>query len=569
MSQNLAFFPVRAQVNVAAAEKAAFLTITKESQEAQWALTISLLHGSWCVGQMTLAAALRHLRSALHETSWRTSFLDDSLWLSAFQGNEATATAREAVQMFADRLTVNRTDDEVQSIFIDACDALHEVLSLPPESGHVQHVLNCLLALPPEANALGLPPAELASLTDSARNGQAPSSLMSAFRSASANENAQGPRVFALPPDAFNRMAMLGALVHFGVGRLPAPAQEAPQPLTEAQTGATGDNPFMQVFDRKEVLEMLDRINSQPGGAGEENKKQLGLIQRMSNELGRRPLVQFSQPDALMELYERFPHFSPVLDFVRSSLALSACGEEGAPAYVPPILLRGAPGAGKTYFAQELARVLETPFIERDLSVTSAAFVLNGMDSTWKNSKPGVVFEALVSGKTANPLILLNEVDKAAKTGSTSSPIAPLHALLEPTSASRFVDEFVPVPLDASKVIWVLTANNEHIPEPILSRLEVFDIPEPTPAECQKIAQSVWASVCERALPKGHGFPDKLTQALLERMSRLSPRIMRKALTHAASQAVLDNRKYLQIQDLETAGKRYAPADRPTLGFVG
>lgn len=300
---------------------------------------------------------------------------------------------------------------------------------------------------------------------------------------------------------------------------------------------------------------------------GEGNAQQRRLLDQMANDTGWRMLSESPQGDPLAELRTRFPHFAEVIDYVEGSLALAACGEEGKVVRMAPLLLRGAPGCGKTYFAQELARVLGTHFVERDLSVTSEAFVISGMDSAWKNSKPGVVLEALVNGKTANPVICLNEVDKAKGSGQHNSPMAALYALLEPTSSERFMDEFIPVALDASRVVWVLTANDGDIPEPILSRLEVFNIPNPTPDQCRAIASSVWDSLCQKVLPRGHQFATQLPPEVLDVMQTMSPRLMRKALTAAASRAVLAGRNHLQADDLTSSGNRYREVQRRAIGF--
>jgi len=286
-------------------------------------------------------------------------------------------------------------------------------------------------------------------------------------------------------------------------------ANAAPSPAAAAPE-IDPTRPALHLFNPAQVVSVVQKL---PPAMmpGEGNAQQRRLLDQMANDTGWRMLDESPQGTPLAELRARFPHFAEVIDYVEGSLALAACGNEGRVVRMAPLLLRGAPGCGKTFFAQELARVLGTHFVERDLSVTSEAFVISGMDSAWKNSKPGVVFEALVNGKTANPVICLNEVDKAKGSGQHNSPMAALYALLEPTSSERFMDEFIPVTLDASRVVWVLTANDGDIPAPILSRLEVFNIPNPTPDQCRAIASSVWDSLCQKVLPRGHQFATQLT----------------------------------------------------------
>jgi ATP-dependent Lon protease len=324
--------------------------------------------------------------------------------------------------------------------------------------------------------------------------------------------------------------------------------------------------PSLQVFDPAEVAALVQRMPASSHPL-EGNAQQRNLLTAMSEDRGRRPLREVPIGNPLIEMYDRFPHFVDVLDLVQSSVALSGCGDDGRPVYMPPILLRGTAGTGKTYFAQELARVLELHFVERDLSVTSDAFVIVGMDSTWKNSKPGIVFDSLVHGQSANPLILLDELDKVAVTSSHNSPMQALHALLEPTSASTFTDEFISVKLDASRVNWILTANQAFIPDPIITRLEVFDIREPTKAECRQIAASVWSRICATRMPKGHGFALELEDSILDYMSQCTPRVMRKMLTLAAGKAVQDARRHVLIDDVKAAARRYVVPEK-RMGFT-
>jgi ATP-dependent Lon protease len=199
-------------------------------------------------------------------------------------------------------------------------------------------------------------------------------------------------------------------------------------------------------------------------------------------------------------------------------------------------LLLGPPGVGKTYFSQSLAKLLGVSFHERDLSVMTEAFTLTGMDSGWKNSKPGLVFDALANGPHLNPLILLNEVDKAHASGTHNSPLSALYGLLEPESAGSFIDEFVQVPVDARHILWFLTANEGYIPEPVLSRLEVFRIGMPSPEQREKVAQSVWTNICASLMPADHPFNVTLPPLARQELSRLeTPRDMKKTLIRSAS----------------------------------
>lgn len=343
--------------------------------------------------------------------------------------------------------------------------------------------------------------------------------------------------------------------------------QEALAPVVQAAEAAAHLRfRSVQVYDPMEAFNALKRLPPPPNPEG--NGQQRLLLERLTQGSGDRLLAEVPDGDPLAALYERFPHFSQPLDFIAGALALAACGDEGSPVLVPPMLLRGPPGTGKTYFAQELAKALEVAFVSRDLSVASEAFVLSGLDPSWKNSKQGLVFDTLTQGTSANPLICLDEVDKCREGGTHSSPLASLYALLEPASSKAFMDEFVTIPLDARRISWVLTANDGPVPEPLLSRLEVFDIAPPSPAQCLAIAHSVWQDLTTQQLPHGHGFPATLSNDLLGHISTLTPRLMRKALTHALSAAVLHGRKGLVGSDVDQGVARYAGSQaHRSIGF--
>lgn len=351
-----------------------------------------------------------------------------------------------------------------------------------------------------------------------------------------------------------------GAAVALGANGSPPALTDAPSLAELPQEGAR-----QKAFSPGQAFGILQRMP--PPGPNEGNSQQRRILEAMAADSGIRALTETPEGAPLAELYVRFPHFSSVLDFVVRNLALAACGETGRPVRVPPVLLRSEPGIGKTYFAQELAKALSANFVERDLSVVTEAFVISGMDSSWKGSKPGIVFDALVHGQTANPVICLNEIDKARVSGTHNSPLAALYTLLEPASAERFQDEFVPVRLDASAVIWVLTANDGHIPDPILSRTEIFDIPRPTQAQCRAIAVSIWESICAKSMPRGHGFSQQLPDEVLNAVSALSPRVMRRILMKAVGEAAFSGRKEIFRSDLDAASQSSAAAVR-SIGFT-
>lgn len=270
---------------------------------------------------------------------------------------------------------------------------------------------------------------------------------------------------------------------------------------------------------------------------------------------GERFVTTPSSTDALEPLYEDCPNFGEVLDDLTRYLGLSLAG--GASINMMPVLLLGDPGVGKTHFGKRLAAMLGTEFEFISMNALSAGFVITGSSSSWKGAKCGKVAERLVRGQFANPVVVLDEVEKA--TGSTQSdPLAALYQLLEPETSRAFHDEFIDIDLDASQVFWVLTANSlDGIPPALLSRMAVYEVPAPTPEQATGIAQRVYAGLLREL--KLQNMESELPGSVLDRLSEVSPREMRKALLDGLGFAVAAGRAALVPEDLRIkadTGKR-------------
>jgi ATP-dependent Lon protease len=196
------------------------------------------------------------------------------------------------------------------------------------------------------------------------------------------------------------------------------------------------------------------------------------------------------------------------------------------------MLLLGEPGIGKTHFARKVSELLGTGFGFVPMSSLTAGWVLSGASSQWKNAKPGKVFDTFLNGDYANPVIVVDELDKASSDGQYD-PLGALYELLESQTATRFVDEFVELPIDASGAVWLATANDAaRIPEPLLNRLSVYEIEAPDAAGATRIAQTIYGEI-RGAHDWGRQFPETLGSSALERLASLPPREMRRAI-HAA-----------------------------------
>lgn len=147
------------------------------------------------------------------------------------------------------------------------------------------------------------------------------------------------------------------------------------------------------------------------------------------------------------------------------------------------------------------------------------------------------------------------EVDKLS-TDRHFDGYGPLYQLLEPDTANPFVDEHIDMPVDASHIVWLATANNlSKLPEPILSRFDVVSIAAPDREQSVAIAQSVYSNVLDDNAGWQRAFDSRLPKAVAETVAGMTPREMRQALLDAMGNAALSRagqrRIRLHVADIE------------------
>lgn len=297
-----------------------------------------------------------------------------------------------------------------------------------------------------------------------------------------------------------------------------------------------------RVFQSAQALALFKSM----GRMDADNKQRLEKIYRELQQRGT-SLREIAKPKSLKPLQElaaKQPHMKEVVHFVIAQLNMAQ--RSAKPVRLQPMLLVGEAGVGKTHFAQALATALSTTLHIQQLDTDLTSSFLLGSDSKWSNTSNGVLFDKLVLGQHANPIFVLDELDKSPRTMSYGSPVTSLYSVLEPLSAKSVRDISLLFEFDASLVTWIATANHALLlDQPLRSRFREFHIMPPTAEECLVLAEEVMKAAIESVAVKGFR-PDV---SLRRHLAHLPARQIWQFTLEAVANAVAAKRKQLQQQD--------------------
>lgn len=157
----------------------------------------------------------------------------------------------------------------------------------------------------------------------------------------------------------------------------------------------------------------------------------------------------------------------------------------------PILLLVGLQGIGKTTLAMSIAETLSRQFVRISIGALGSPLELRGRSKVFPEAEPGQIIKALIKTNVKNPVILLDEIEKASgEQGLRADIMAALLEILDPNQNSTFRDHYIDFPVDLSEVLFVCSANNTgNISAALMDRLEVIKMPAYTDDEKMVIAR--------------------------------------------------------------------------------
>lgn len=337
-------------------------------------------------------------------------------------------------------------------------------------------------------------------------------------------------------------------------GDMPDPKVEALKPFAQEHLPGVhfDDQKHCLVYDPQAPIELLRRaIRATSSDMRDRDLmvyrelRRLGPLRKLCN-----PVLCDDFENAFQSLRENYPHFHEVIDYVYVTLM----SMRHQVRRLQPILLLGPPGLGKSCFTHDLARAIHAAclVLQMDAAVTRMSLV--GSDRRYSNSAAGELFNLICLGEQANPIVLLDELDKAIQEARDSA-LTPLHGILEPVTAKRFCDISVQISFDISMVSWVATANDAHrIPPTLRSRFREFIIKPPQGAHAISVSLSVIKKVLIETAPAGF---EPAARSIAVALAHLNPREIYQLTERAAAHALSNSRNALQLSDYQADAQSY------------
>lgn len=319
--------------------------------------------------------------------------------------------------------------------------------------------------------------------------------------------------------------------------------------------------------DLEEIEQMYERLEMLPVTAEikEEVKRQISRLERTAPDSLEATVTRnylewiFSLPwDKETEDNLEIKHAKAILDDAHFGLkeikdrildfiSVRNLKQDG---YAPILCFVGPPGTGKTSLGKSIAKSLGRQYARISLGGVKDEAEIRGHRRTYVGAMPGRFIQALRKAESSNPLVVIDELDKLGS-DFRGDPSAAMLEVLDPQQNNTFYDNYLGIPFDLSKILFVATANNlETIPGPLRDRLEIIELSGYTVEEKVHIAHKHLISKAMRdtGLDEGQfNLNQELLQDIIANYTRESgvrelERIIRKLCSKAARSLVEDNK---------------------------
>jgi len=342
---------------------------------------------------------------------------------------------------------------------------------------------------------------------------------------------------------------------------------------TDVSTEALADPCAIRLFDLADAERRLKKA-----GTANDKKDEQEMIKRMiaSGGMARlRPVPE--QFDAIMDkMHAQYPHFADVTKFLHQRMIFAQASDAPVLNFGANILLNGPAGVGKSSYLMMLSERLGTAFASFSCAAVSNGFDLVGLSAGWGTGRPGKMHDLLVEQACPNPIVLLDEVEKAVR-DDKSNFAGTLFGLLEKNNAKAFADEFIDVKMDASHINWFATSNDASRLDPaIADRFTILDVQAPDTAQLKAMIPRIYQDLIDEH-QVSRVFSGRLPDAVIDMLASADGVSIRKvkrkiegAMACSLGRRSAKQKRQLCLRDFsETSGTpTEAPEKRRRIGFI-
>jgi len=332
----------------------------------------------------------------------------------------------------------------------------------------------------------------------------------------------------------------------------------------------------------QEVAELTEAIAKakMPPEAESQAKRELRRYERMPEAAGEAGMVR-TYLDWLVELPWALPEEKPIdigqarrildedhfgLEKIKSRIIEYLAVRKLAPQGKAPILcFVGPPGVGKTSLGQSIARAMGRPLVRVSLGGVHDEAEIRGHRRTYIGSLPGNIIQGIKKAGSRNCVMMLDEIDKMGR-GIQGDPSAAMLEVLDPEQNSTFRDNYLGVPFDLSRVVFIATANLlDTVPGPLLDRMEIISLPGYTEEEKLEIARRY---LVRRQL-EANGLSAEQAEIEIEALRQIIAGYTREAGVRSLEREIGRALRHAAVQVAEGTASKVSIAPKDLVAILG